>query len=162
MAPHSERSIGFTLLEILGVLSVLAILISLTLPVLQMSRAKAKMAQAKSDISRIESALNLFRLDNGFDPTPANAPGLLAIDGTGDYAILNATAAGPRSPSTQQPYLTGPDARTDTATHQFLDPWKTPYWISAAPTHNLGNFDIASSGPDKTKGNADDINNWSR
>ena len=162
MGPQARKAWAFTLLEILGALSVIAILLALTIPVLQKARAQAKLARAKSDIHKIESALNLYRLDYGIAPIPADAPGLLAAGAGGDYIILNVTATGPLSPSTKQPYLEITSAQMDSATRGFLDPWKTPYGISPAATHNPGNFDVSSSGPDKTKGNADDVNNWSR
>ena len=95
MGHPSRRPPAFTLIEILGVLTLIAILLALTIPVLQKTRAQAKLARAKSDIQKIESSLNLYRLDYGIIPTPSDAPRLLSATSGGDFSILNATSTGP-------------------------------------------------------------------
>ncbi len=153
---------AFTLIEILVMLGILTILVGLALPMLQQTRLKSKVASVQADISRIESALNLYKIDFGMGPTELTT-GLIALD-PGGYTILC-----PPNPvistSTGEPYFIVPSARCDAVTHQFLDPWKTPYYIVPTATHNTNGFDIFSAGPDKIRQNlpnSDDINNWDR
>ncbi len=153
---------AFTLIEILVMLGILTILVGLALPMFQQTRAKSKLARVQADISQIESALNLYKMDYGAGPD-ASITALIAND-PGGYTILS--PANPLiSTSTGEPYFIVPSARCDAATHQFLDPWKTPYYIVPIATHNTNSFDIFSAGPDKIRQNlpnSDDINNWDR
>ncbi len=145
----------------LGVLGVLAILLAITIPVLQKTRSQARNASAKAGLLKIESALNLYRSDFGTAPDTSAIRLILAAEGL--YTILGAAPGGPMlSPSENEPFFSAHSSQTHAATGQFLDPWKTPYWIRPAPVNNPGGFDIFSAGPDKTRGNTDDINNWGR
>jgi len=60
---------GFTLIEILVVVMILGLLISLAAPRLIGRTDDAKVVKAKADISAIEQALNLYKLDSGTYPT---------------------------------------------------------------------------------------------
>lgn len=161
MPSAPARRNGFTLLEMLGVLGVLAILLALIIPVLRQTRAKAKTGRAKADISKIESALNLYKMDYGVGPDGSSVQLILIADGL--YTILSADPSNSfLSLSTKEPYLKVPSAQTIAATRQLADPWKTPYWIRPTAVNNPNNFDVFSAGPDKTKGNEDDVNNWGR
>ena len=161
MSQAPRRRNGFTLLEMLGVLGVLAILLALVIPVLQQTRAKAKTGRAKADISKIESALQLYKMDYGVGPNGSAAGLILIADGL--YTMLSAdTSNAFLSLSTKEPYLQVPESQTIAATRQLADPWKTPYWIRPTAVSNPNDFDVFSAGPDKTKGNEDDVNNWGR
>jgi len=65
----SKRQAGFTLIEILVVVMILGLLISLAAPRLIGRTDDAKVVKAKADISAIEQALNLYKLDSGLYPT---------------------------------------------------------------------------------------------
>ena len=161
MSQKSRSAAAFTLLEMLGVLSILAILLSLVLPIVQKTRAQAKAARAKSDISKIESALHLYKIDYGVGPNGAVAGLILVADGL--YTILSADTTNTLlSPSTKEPYLKVSAASMRQSTRQCVDPWKTPYWIRPTAVNNPNDFDVFSSGMDQTKATADDINNWGR
>lgn len=60
---------GFTLIEIMVVVVILAILASVIAPRIMDNPDKARVAKAKHDINALESALDVYRLDNYVYPT---------------------------------------------------------------------------------------------
>lgn len=70
-------SSGFTLIEIMVVVLILGLLAALVVPKIVGRTDEARVTKAKADIKAIESALNLFKIDNGFYPT--SAEGLAAL-----------------------------------------------------------------------------------
>ena len=60
---------GFTLIEILVVVVILSILAALIVPKIMDRPDEARVIAARSDIRAIESALKLYRLDNGVYPS---------------------------------------------------------------------------------------------
>ena len=64
-----RRQKGFTLLEIMIVIVILGILGSMIVPNLLGNVDKAERQKAVSDISSLEQALDMYRLDNGRYPT---------------------------------------------------------------------------------------------
>lgn len=60
---------GFTLLEILIVITILGILASLVAVKLMDRPGEARVLKAQMDIQSLETALKLYRLDNAFYPT---------------------------------------------------------------------------------------------
>lgn len=60
---------GFTLIEILVVVSILAILGALIIPKIMDRPNDARVVAAKQDISAVVSALKLYKLDNGRYPS---------------------------------------------------------------------------------------------
>lgn len=67
MKAHKTR--GFTLIEILVVVSILAILGALIVPKIMDRPNEARVVAAKHDIAAIVAALKLYKLDNGRYPT---------------------------------------------------------------------------------------------
>jgi general secretion pathway protein G len=59
---------GFTLIEIMVVVIILGLLAGLVLPRILGQEEKAKVETAKVQIRSLESALDAFKLDNGFYP----------------------------------------------------------------------------------------------
>ena len=76
LASRRRRS-GFTLIEILVVIVVIAILATLVAPNIFQNVGNAKQATAKSQIEMLGAALDAYRLDNGAYPTTQQ--GLLAL-----------------------------------------------------------------------------------
>jgi general secretion pathway protein G len=81
----NKQQSGFTLIEIMVVVVILGILASVVVPRIMDNPDKARVAKAKQDIRALESALDVYRLDNFSYPTtdeglealvqkPANAP----------------------------------------------------------------------------------------
>ena len=69
---------GFTLIEILVVIVILAILVALLLPAINGARKRARIAQVKAEISTIEAAVAAFKADFGVEP-----PGSIRLYSTG-------------------------------------------------------------------------------
>jgi general secretion pathway protein G len=72
-----QKNRGFTLIEVMVVVVILSILAAIIVPKVMDRPDTARMVKAKSDIRAIESALNLYKLDN-FD-YPSNDEGLQAL-----------------------------------------------------------------------------------
>ena len=73
-APHVA---GFTLIEVMVVVVILAILAAIVVPKVMSRPEQARVVKAKQDILAIQSALDLYKLDNGAYPTTDQ--GLLAL-----------------------------------------------------------------------------------
>src|SRR3990172_37193 len=64
-----RTSRGFTLIEVMVVVVILAILAGIIVPRIMGRPEEAKRTKAQIDIKSIEEALNLYKLDNGVYPT---------------------------------------------------------------------------------------------
>lgn len=136
-----RRKHGFTLIEILVVIVVIAILATLVAPNVFQHVSTAKISTTKSQIEMLSTALDAYRLDNG--QYPSTQQGLAAL-------ITKPTIDPP--PTWRGPYL-----RKEIP----LDPWNEPYQYVYPGVHNKGGYDLFSKGPDKAAGTKDDIGNWS-
>ena len=72
-----QKSQGFTLIEVMVVVVILSILAAIIVPKVMDRPDTARLVKAKSDIRALESALNLYKLDN-FD-YPSTDQGLQAL-----------------------------------------------------------------------------------
>ena len=64
-----KQQAGFTLIEIMVVIVIIGILASVVVPRVMDNPDKARTAKAKHDIQALESALDIYRLDNFTYPT---------------------------------------------------------------------------------------------
>ena len=69
MKRNLKRQQGLTLIEIMVVVVILGILAAIIVPQIMSRPDQAREVKAKQDIMAVESALNLYRLDNGFYPS---------------------------------------------------------------------------------------------
>lgn len=60
---------GFTLIEVMVVVVILGILAAIIVPRIMSRPEQARMVKVKQDILAIQSALDLYKLDNGFYPS---------------------------------------------------------------------------------------------
>lgn len=64
-----HRNRGFTLIEVMVVVVILGILAAFIVPKIIGRPDEAKVAKVKSDVQALQTALDLYRLDNGRYPT---------------------------------------------------------------------------------------------
>lgn len=81
---------GFTLIELLVVIAIIGLLSTLAVVALNNARAKSRDAKRVSDIKQMQTALELYFVDNNKYPTAASAVEL----GTANYDVLCNVAAG--------------------------------------------------------------------
>ncbi len=60
---------GFTLIEVMVVVVILGILAAIVVPKIMSRPEQARLVKAKQDMLAIQSALDLYKLDNGFYPS---------------------------------------------------------------------------------------------
>jgi len=134
----NQQKSGFTLVELLIVVTILGVLVAMVVPRLAGRTQQARMARATADVqANIPLALDLFEVDTGAYPTQEQ--GLEAL------RVIPADVENWRGP-----YLkTTP-----------LDPWKRSYQYQMPGTQNPSDYDLFSVGPDGTEGTSDDIGNW--
>ena len=77
---------GFTLIEVLVVITILTILAALIVPRIMDRPDQARQVAARNDIRAIESACNLYRLDNGV--YPSTEQGLSALVQKPDIGVI--------------------------------------------------------------------------
>ena len=70
---------GFTLIEIMIVVVILSILASLIIPRIMNRPDQARVVKAKQDMRALESALNMYRLDNYHYPSTNQGLSLIHI-----------------------------------------------------------------------------------
>ena len=140
---HSRRRSGFTLIEILVVIVVIAILATLVAPNIFQHVGAAKSATAKSQIEMLGAALDAYRLDNG--TYPATQQGL--------EALWERPSVDPPA-NWRAPYLRKPVP---------LDPWGRAYIYLYPGQANLNGYDLVSYGADGKPGGEGedaDIASW--
>lgn len=133
---RGARRGGFTLVEMLLVLVILAALAAIVIPKMTGRSKEARVTAVKSQIASFSTALDAFEIDNGFFPKGA--------DGLNDLVTQPA------------------DAKKWT---QYLknvpkDPWGNAYIYEAPGKHNANGYDISSMGEDGRAGTEDDLTNW--
>ena len=125
------RQSGFTLIEIMVVVVILAVLGALVVPKILENVDKARVTRAQSDIRAIQTALDLYRLDNFKYPTTEQ--GLQAlVKQPVDPTITNYNANG---------YLKSLPK----------DPWGNVY-LYASPGADGRDYDITTYGRDGKPG----------
>ncbi len=125
-----RKNAGFTLVEVMVVIAILGILGALVIPRVMDRPDEARLVKAQSDIQAIESALNLYRLDNGVYPTTEQ----------GLAALVEKPTRGPM-----------PRRYPDGGYLNQIpeDPWGRPYvYLRDSP----GDFEVLSLGADGREG----------
>ena len=131
---------GFTLIEVMVVVIILGILAAIVVPRVMDRPDEARITKAKQDIRAMESALNLYKLDNFVYPTTDQG-----------LESLVAKPSGTPEPRNWQKYIDRLPKDSWGNNYQFLSPG------------TKGDIDIFSFGADAQPGgegaNAD-IGNW--
>ena len=136
---HSANQSGFTLVEMLLVLVILATLAAIVVPKFAGRSEQARVTAAQAQIANFEIVLDAFEVDNGFYPKGSN--GLQDLVQEPSYAK-----------DWRGPYL-----KQDIP----LDPWGNEYIYEYPGKYNQKGYDLMSMGPDGRVGGDDDITNWS-
>jgi prepilin-type N-terminal cleavage/methylation domain-containing protein len=98
---QAMRKRGFTLIEMLVVVTIIAVLIALLLPILSAARDRAKRVATGSTMSNLKTALENYRLDWGIFPIQPGGTGKIYSDGgTYNPGYYNIVSAAKGSPST--------------------------------------------------------------
>ena len=141
---RTKNRSGFTLIEVLVVVFILGILAALVAPKMLGRTDDAKIAETKLQIKNLETAIKLYKLDNGIFPTTDQ--GLEALE---------------KKPSAEPiPKKYKEDGYLE-KTSIPKDSWGNPYIYVTPGTH--GDFDIISYGADGKPGGEGkdaDIKSW--
>jgi len=132
---------GFTLIELMLVMVILAVMAAIVLPKFTGRSQQAKITAAKTQIAQLEVALDAFEIDLSRYPTTAEG--------------LKALVEKPASDASewQQAYLKRAIPK---------DPWGNDYVYRYPGQYNENGYDLYSLGPDRKLGGDDDITNWSK
>jgi len=135
-----RRCGGFTLVELLLVLVILAVLATVVVPKFTGRSQQAKITAAQTDIAHLGVAIDTFEVDCSRYPTTEE----------GIQALVQQPAG---LMEWKGPYLKRGVPR---------DPWRNPYVYRFPGQHNTSGYDLCSFGPDGQEGGGDDIDNWSQ
>ncbi len=138
----NRKEKGFTLLELMVVIVILGILASLVVPNVIGNKEKADRQKAVSDISALEQALDMYKLDNSVYPSTDQGLQALVSKPSGSPEPRNYRSGGYIKRLPQDPW--GYD-------YQYLNPGEH------------GKVDVFSLGSDGQEGGEDtatDIGNW--
>ena len=129
---------GFTLVELLIVVTILGILVATVVPRLAGRTEQARRARAQADTQgNIPVALDLFELDTGKYPTTEQGLAALRVQPPGIEEWRG-------------PYLK----------REPVDPWGRLYRYQFPGVRNPQDYDLSSVGSDGAEGTSDDIGNW--
>jgi general secretion pathway protein G len=135
---------GFTMIELMVVIVILGILAAIIAPRLVGRTDEARITKARVDITNLETALKLYKLDNGVYPTTEQG--------------LQALVEAPETGTTPRNWREGGYLEKNRVPK---DPWGNDF-VYLSPGVN-GDFDLSSYGADGLAGgegiNAD-VNNW--
>ncbi|MBZ4671824.1 type II secretion system major pseudopilin GspG [Deferribacterales bacterium Es71-Z0220] len=128
---------GFSLIELMVVIVILGLLATFLLPKIINRPDEARITKVKSDIKTIESALKLYKLDNGVYPTTEQG--------------LGALISKPEIEPIPRNWKKGGYLDTNSIPK---DPWGNPY-IYRSPGENDRDYEIISYGADGKEGGVD-------
>lgn len=146
MPRHKLDDQGFTLIELMVVIVILGILAGLIVPRIMGRPEEARRTKARIQIESIETALQLYKLDNGVYPTTEQ----------GLQALVEAPTVG------QLPRAWRDGGYLSKGTLP-KDPWGNDYVYLSPGVNDEEGFDLTSYSADGEPGgdgNDADINNW--
>jgi len=134
------RAAGFTLVELILVITILGILAGVVAVNVKGTTGRAKERATRTQITNLESAMETFEINMGRYPTTDE--GLKALVENPDG-----------SPDWTGPYVKSKTVPKDSWNHDFV----------YNPDGERGlYYDLYSLGPDNQEGTDDDIGNWSK
>ncbi|MGA2554125.1 MAG: type II secretion system major pseudopilin GspG [Smithella sp.] len=139
-----NRQAGFTLIELMVVIVILGVLAGLIIPRIMGHPDEARQAKARIQMEALESALKLYKLDNGSYPTTEQG--------------LNALVEAPTVGNIPKNWRQGGYLEKSKVPK---DPWGNDFIYLSPGNH--GDFDLTCLGADGEPGGEGvnkDINNW--
>jgi general secretion pathway protein G len=136
---------GFTLIEMMVVITVIAVLAALVSPMIFRNVGDAKRSAAGAQIEILGLALDAYRLDNDYYPSSAQGLDALSRPPAGD----------PPARNWRGPYLKKAVP---------LDPWERPYVFRSPGDSSASGYDLLTLGRDGAlggEGEDTDITSWS-
>lgn len=134
-----NKQSGFSLLELMVVIVILGILATMVIPNVFSNRDKAERQKVVSDLTALENAMEMYRLENGRYPTTEQ----------GLEALVEESQLDPKPRS----FPEGGYIRRLPA-----DPWGNPYQLLSPGQYSR--YDIFTMGFDGQPGTEDDIGTW--
>lgn len=137
--PRTQQE-GFTLIEVLIVLGIIALLATVVTPQVMRYMGQARTEAARIQLSAITTAMELYALDNGGYPSQQ----------AGLAALVRSQSGAPRW---RGPYLKKPEG--------LIDPWGRPYGYRIPGRQSA--YEIFTLGRDNATGGTgedQDIVNW--
>jgi general secretion pathway protein G len=138
------QSRGFTLIELMVVIVILGVLAGLIVPRIMGRPDEARQVKAKMQIESIETALKLYKLDNGAYPSTDQG--------------LEALVVKPETPPLPRKWREGGYLEKGKVP---VDPWENAFVYLSPGVH--GDYDISSYGADGVSGGEgknSDVNSW--
>ncbi len=159
---------GYTLVELLMVISIIGILTSILVPTALRMKAKSYRQAAEAMISTLECALETYNSEWGV--YPPSGVGATQYNGNSNVSAITTTLV-ERLTATEKggPYMEFKVEELDTSVDGkpvLLDPWGMPYVYTCdhdglsttAPFHNVESYDLYSLGPDYTTSSGGEAN----
>jgi general secretion pathway protein G len=129
---------GFTLMEMMLVLAVIAMIVGVTVSFLSTTQSDVKYPEAKMKLNLLGTKLVAFQTIS--DRLPTQSEGL--------DALVN-KPAGFSKPWQSTLYA-----------EDLIDPWGKPFQYRNPAKRSKSAFDLFSMGPDGTENTQDDVGNW--
>lgn len=139
LAPGKKPASGFTLLEIMLVVSIITLLLGAAIYNMGGNVGVARDTRVKSDIQSISTQLKLYQATNGFYPSTEQ----------GLDALVHQPTTVPKPKQWRLLFEKLP-----------TDPWGNPYHYVTPGKKNPSSFDLYSAGGDLKPDTEDDIGNW--
>ena len=136
--PHPARKFrsGFTLLEMVIVLGIIAMILGGAIYMMTGIRDSARISQVESDFKSLESALAMYRINAGHYPTTQQ----------GLKALVEQPSSSPR-----------PRRWVQVMSNIPRDPWGQEYRYQFPGSKRANEFEIISNGPDGQANTNDDL-----
>ena len=130
-----EKERAFTLLEIMLVVTIIALLMGAAIYKLAGNVEVGRKVRVQGDLQALNTQLRLYQSLNGFYPTTEQ----------GLQALVSPPSTDPR-----------PSRWTQLMSEVPKDPWNLPYVYVCPGRKNSGGYDLYSAGPDRTPDTSDD------
>ena len=132
----TRRRRGFTLLEMVIVLGIIAMILGGAIFAMRGIGDAAKLKQVDADFKSLDSALQMYKLNAGQYPTSAQ----------GLKALVDKPTSTP-----------APRRWVQVMTKIQTDPWGSPYTYRYPGKKRVNEFELISKGPDGMENTADDL-----